>query len=130
MTEGAVSASEVLAGDVIDLLRRALGEWGGPACCSDQLAVGMGFSGVHDLLGQTRRLRSALADDVPLRAADWARTLLASEIVFASDLAGSGVEWQTTTGRSDEATIRTLRSIQRKLAKVVRPYYGRSPEPV
>ena len=125
-----MSASEVLARDEIDLLRRALGEWGGPARCSDQLAVGMGFSGVHDLLGQTRRLRSALADDVPLSAADWARTLLASEIVFASDLAGSGVEWQTTTGRSDEATMRTLRSIQRKLAKVVRPYYGRSPEPV
>lgn len=126
-----MSASEVLAGDEIDLLRRALGEWGGPAHCSDQLAVGMGFSGVQGLLDQTRRLRSALADDVPLSAADWARTLLASEIVFASDLAGSGVEWQTTTGRSDEATIKTLRSIQRKLAKVVRPYYGgRTPEPV
>ena len=130
MTEGAVSASEVLAADEIDLLRRSLGEWGGPAHCSDQLAVGMGFSGVQGLLGHCRRLRAALTDDAPLAAADWARILLASEIVFVSDLAGSGVEWQTTTGRSDEATIRTLRSIQRKLAKVVRGYYGRSPEPV
>ena len=75
-------------------------------------------------------MSAALTDDARLSAADWARTLLASEIVFVSDLAGSGVEWQTTTGRSDEATIRTLRSIQRKLAKVVRAYYGRSPEPV
>lgn len=129
MTEGAVSASAMLAEDEIDLLCRSLREWGGPARCSDQLAVGMGFSSARDLFGQCRRLSAALTDDVPLSAADWTRALLASEIVFVSDLAGSGVEWQTTTGRSDEATIRTLRSIQRKLAKVVRDYYGRSPEP-
>ncbi len=90
----------------------------------------MGFSGAQVLLGRCRRLSAALTDDARLSAADWARTLLVSEIVFVSDLAVSGVEWQTTTGRGDEATIRTLRSIQRKLAKVVRAYYGRSPEPV
>jgi hypothetical protein len=130
VTEGAVSASAVLAENETKLLCRSLLEWGGPAHCSDQLAVGMGFLNVQDMLDQCRRLRTALKDDAPLDAADWARTLLASEIVFVSDLAGSGVEWRITTGLDDEATIRTLRSIQRKLAKVIRPYYGRSPEPV
>ena len=56
-----------------------------------------------------------------------ASELLATEIVFVSDLAGSGVEWQTTTGRDDETTIRTLRVIQRKLARTVSPYYGKRP---
>ncbi|MEV0910820.1 hypothetical protein [Streptomyces hokutonensis] len=122
-----VRASELLAEHEVELLRRALLEWSGPAHCSDQLAVGMGFSDKRDLLDQCRRLRSALSEDTPLGAADWARTLLATEIVFVSDLAGSGVEWQTTTGRDDETTIRTLRVIQRKLARTVSPYYGKRP---
>ncbi|MFK0016321.1 hypothetical protein [Streptomyces sp. NPDC091027] len=127
MSEREVAASELLAADEIGLLRRALLEWSGPARCSDALAVGMGFAGVQDLFDQCSRLRSALNDDVPLPPVDWARTLLAVEIVFVSDLAGSGVEWPTTTGLSDESTIRALRSIQRKLARTVRPYYGKSP---
>ncbi|QDQ16543.1 hypothetical protein FH965_25005 [Streptomyces spectabilis] len=111
----------------VKLLRRALLEWGGPARCSHQLAVGMGFAGVQDLYDQCERLRSALSSDTPLSSADWARTLLAAEIVFVSDLSGSGFEWSTTTGISDELAIRTLRSIQRKLAKTVSPYYGKTP---
>lgn len=127
MSVNGVRASEVLSDDETALLRRALAEWWGPARCSDQLAVGMGFAGREDLFLQCGRLRDGLKGDVPLSAADWARTLLASEIVFASDLAGSGVEWQTTTGLDDAETIKVFRSIQRKLAKVVSPYYGRSP---
>jgi hypothetical protein len=61
---------------------------------------------------------------MPLTQVDWARVLLATEIVFVSDLMGSGVEWPTTTGLSDESTIRT---IQRNLGRTIRPYYGRSP---
>ncbi|MCX4985723.1 hypothetical protein [Streptomyces sp. NBC_00572] len=122
-----IAASELLAADEIALLRRALLEWGGPARCSDPMAVAMGFADSQDLLDQCGRLRSALHDDLPLAPVDWARTLLAVEIVFVSDLAGSGVEWQTTAGHSDESTIRSLRSIQRKLSRTVSPYYGRCP---
>ncbi|WP_405612954.1 hypothetical protein OG292_12535 [Streptomyces sp. NBC_01511] len=122
-----VAASALLAEDETALLRRALLEWGGPARCGDQLAVGMGFESARDLFGQCPRLRRALADDVPLAPVDWARILLAVEIVFISDLAGTGYEWSTTTGLSDETTIQTLRSIQRKLGRTVRPYYGRTP---
>jgi hypothetical protein len=122
-----VSASELLSGGEISLLRRALLEWGGPARCSDRLAIGMGFASSQNLLEECRRLRDALRDSTPLAPADWARTLLAVEIVFVSDLAGSGVEWQTTTGLGDEMTILMLRSIQRKLARVVAAYYGKTP---
>ncbi|TDC71863.1 hypothetical protein [Streptomyces hainanensis] len=123
-----VKASEVLINQEVELLRRSLLEWGGPARCSDQLAFGMGFVDARDLVERCRRLRAALGDDVPLTAADWARILLTAEIVFVSDLAGSGGEWSTTTGLADEATIRTLRSIQRKLTRTVAPYYGRRPD--
>ncbi|MEV0781364.1 hypothetical protein ACIBLA_02190 [Streptomyces sp. NPDC050433] len=127
MSGSEVAASALLAEDEIALLRRALLEWGGPARCGDQLAVGMGFESERDLLDQCPRLRRALADDVPLAPVDWARILLAVEIVFVSDLVGTGFEWSTTTGRSDEATIKSLRSIQRKLGRTVRPYYGGTP---
>lgn len=42
------------------------------------------------------------------------------EIVFASDVFGSGIDWSTTVGRTDEETIRILRSLQRKIARSVR----------
>ncbi|MFD4538050.1 hypothetical protein ACFWNL_37130 [Kitasatospora sp. NPDC058397] len=121
------AARSLLDQGEIELLERALLEWGGPAWCSDRLAAGMGFENVQDLLDQCRRLRAALKDDSPIAPADWARILLAVEIVFVSDLMGTGVEWSTTTGLSDESTIRALRSIQRKLASTVRPYYGKTP---
>lgn len=129
MPEHRVRASELLTEHEVELLRRSLLEWGGPTRCSDPLAVGMGFADAQDLLDQCRVLNLALGEDAPLRAVDWARMLLATEIVFVSDLAGSGVEWSMTTGFTDEATIRTLRSIQRKLAGTVRPATGPGSSP-
>ena len=49
-----------------------------------------------------------------MTAKDWQRLLLATEVVFASDLIGSGHDWPITTGFADERTIHLLRSIQRK----------------
>jgi hypothetical protein len=46
---------------------------------------------------------------------DWRRTLLATEIVFISDVVGAGTDWEVTTGLSDEETIKVLRAIQRKV---------------
>jgi hypothetical protein len=119
--------SDVLDMSEIDLLRRALLEWGGPARCSDELAIGMGFDGVGDLVDQARRFRGNLDNDIPVSPADWARILMTTEVVFVSDLVGSGVEWSTTSGFSDEWTIATLRVVQRKLSKVVSPFYGKRP---
>lgn len=127
MYENSASASDLLTIEEINWLRRALLEWGGPARCSDELAVGIGFKSAQDLLDQCRRLRAELADSKPIESIDWARVLLAAEIAFASDLLGSGCDWSTTTGFSDEVSIRTLRTIQRKLAKVVGPYFGKRP---
>ncbi|MFJ1561899.1 hypothetical protein [Streptomyces mirabilis] len=70
MSERGVAASELLADEEIELLRRSLLEWGGPAWCSDQLAVGMGFAGMEDLFHQCRRLRGSLKDDLQLVPVD------------------------------------------------------------
>ena len=43
------------------------------------------------------------------------RSLLMTEVVFASDVVGSGMEWTITTGLTDQETIATLRGLQRKL---------------
>ena len=129
MTEVAVKPSEILNDDESVLLRRALGEWNGPARCSDEMAFAMGFADVPDLLRETDRLNEAIKADRPITPADWARILLSTEVVFVSDLVGSGYEWSTTTGWSDEGTIRLLRGLQRQLRKVSRPYYGKRPAP-
>jgi hypothetical protein len=127
MMETSVVPSALLAPNEIRLLWRALGEWSGPARCSDELAFGMGFESAADLLAKCDAFSSALLSDTPVTPPDWARILLAVEIVFVSDLSGSGVEWPTTTGLTDAETIGVLRLIQRKLARTVRAYYGKRP---
>lgn len=128
MTDDRLDApSTLLEPDEIGLLVRGLLEWGGPAHANDDLARAMGFAGAEDFERRRGSLRSALQDDSPITSADWARILLATEIVFASDLMGSGTEWRTTTGMTDEETITLLRAVQRKLGKVLRGRYFTTP---
>ncbi|MFI5589995.1 hypothetical protein ACIA5G_33445 [Amycolatopsis sp. NPDC051758] len=89
---------DVRPGDLLASEEIALLEWGGPARCSDELAVGMGFAGLDDLIDQCERLRAALRAGSPLAPVDWARVLVAAEIVFVSDLAGTGCEWRRRPG--------------------------------
>ena len=109
----------MLSPDLTDEERRllwsGLSEWGGPARCTDEMAVAMGFRNVQDLFDSGKRLRSAINSGEPLAASDWLRVLLATEIVFASNTIGSGRDWSITTGLSDEDSLLMLRSIQSKL---------------
>ena len=99
---------------------RGLAEWGGPASPTDELARAMGFRGSEDLWqGEGRDLREAVRQGEHLTREDWRRTLLATEIVFASDVVGAGMDWSITTGLSDEETIRVLRIIQRKISRAL-----------
>jgi hypothetical protein len=103
-----------------ELLRRGVVEWGGPARPTDQLARVMGFASVRALVDDGARLASALADEEPLSESDWARVLIATEIAFASNYYGSGVEWAITTGWRDGETVRHLRDVQRKIVGIAR----------
>ena len=113
---------EMLSPDLSDeerrLLRSGLSEWGGPARCTEEMAVAMGFCSVQDLFDSAKRLRSAILSGEPLAASDWLRVLLATEIVFASNTIGSGLGWSITTGMSDNESLTLLRSVQRKLGGV------------
>jgi hypothetical protein len=46
---------------------------------------------------------------------DWTRALVATELVWASDVFGSGLDAVSTWGYSDAEGVVLLRSIQRKL---------------
>ncbi|OXM49486.1 hypothetical protein CFP75_19045 [Amycolatopsis alba DSM 44262] len=108
-----------LADDEREVLRRGLAEWGGPASCTEALAVAMGFRSVAGLLEDGGRLRAALAAGEPLSPQDWRRVVTATEIVFASDVFGSGLDWSITTGFSDEQTIKILRRLQRTISRTL-----------
>ena len=101
------------------VLNQGLVEWGGPAQCTDAMARATGFRDVADLFDQGGRIARDLAARRPLSRRDWTRALLATEVVFASDVLGSGTEWPDTTGLDDQETLQTLRSIQYKLAGVI-----------
>jgi hypothetical protein len=99
-----------------DLLVQGLSQWGGPASPTDELARAIGFQSTQDLWrGKGRELRDALRLGKPLTRQDWRRTLLATEIVFVSDVVGAGTDWPFTTGLSDQETITVLRTIQKKI---------------
>ena len=121
---GTARPSALLTPDEIALLSHALSEWGGPARPNDALARAMGFGDAAGLPAACDALDDELRRDAPLASEDWARILVSTEIVFASDLYGSGVDWPTTTGRSDADTIALLRSIQVKLDDVLEGQYG------
>jgi hypothetical protein len=103
-----------LTGEERYMLDRGLAEWGGPAHCTDAMAVAMGFADVRDLFAEKDRIRAELAAGRSLSRWDWSRTLLATEIVFASDMVGSGWDWQTTTGLDDVRSIQVLRGLPEK----------------
>lgn len=104
-----------LTDDERKLLRFGLMEWGGPTNATEELAVAMGFEGLADLYKQTKRIAEGIKAGQPLTRTDWTRALLATEIVFASNVVGSGHDWNITTGIPDGAALDLLRMIQRKV---------------
>lgn len=109
-----------LTDDERAVLACGLSEWGGPATPTDEIARLLGFTDVRALRREGGRIARALRSDEGLTAADWRRAVASTELVFASDLVGSGVDWSATTGFDDAETIRLLRSIQCKLVSIVR----------
>ncbi len=98
-----------------EILARGLIDWGGPASPTDEIARLLGFTDMEALFGEGRRIADDLQSGQALTPSDWRRALFATELVFASDLVGSGIDWSGTSGFSDERTIRLLRSIQVKV---------------
>jgi hypothetical protein len=108
-----------LTEDERELLMRGLLEWGGPATPTKAIANLLGFADVRSLYNEGGLIARRIRAGDPLTPVDWRRALLATEIVFASDLVGSGLDWTITTGIPDEEAVRLLRSVQRKLLSAV-----------
>lgn len=118
------SASEPVHFELSDqestLLWQGLGHWGGPADLTDAMAVAIGFASTADFFDEEERSSAALKEKAALPPADWRRILLATEIVFASDIVGAGYEWQAVTGWDDEATLRILRRLPQRFPASLR----------
>jgi hypothetical protein len=126
MSDGYRSPSDLsLSADETRLLLAALLQWCGPANCSEEFAVAMGFRNATLLSTTCWKIRYAIERDEPLQPMDWARAILATEVGFASDLMGCGVDWGTLTGLRDHSAVETLRSVQRKLASITMPLRGK-----
>jgi hypothetical protein len=107
-----------LTEDERDFMATALGEWGGSASYAP-LPVGLvGVDSWTAFDALTEHLREAIKNAKPLPAIDWARALFLSELSFASDIVGAGVEFSTVSRFTDEEAIALLRSLQRKIIVV------------
>jgi hypothetical protein len=98
----------VLDDQELQFLRAAMLEWGGPANATDELAVALGFASVETMSGETWALWKRIEAGEVLSNRDWRRVLLAAEIVFASDVVGSGLDWPVTSGISDAESVAIL----------------------
>jgi hypothetical protein len=113
--EGVVSVD--LTDDERSVLRQGLLQWGGPAQCSEEMAVAMGFRSCADLWSEGLRIRDELERGDALSRLDWTRALLATEIVFASYVMGAAWDWSIVTGMDDADTLQVLRGLQPKLGR-------------
>lgn len=98
-------------------LRAAMLEWGGPANPTDTLAVALGFGSATSMSRETWALWKRIDSGEQLSAGDWRRVLLAAEVVFSSDVVGSGLDWPISSGFPDADSIAILRGLQRKLPR-------------
>lgn len=114
-----------LTNEELRVLVAGVNEWLGPAYCTIEMVVAMGYQSYEDLDATAERLTDTLPTLV-LSPEDWVRALVATEVAFASSGHGSGPDWSVSTGYSDEFTVRVLRQLQQKLAPLTRRVIGHS----
>jgi hypothetical protein len=105
-----------------ELLWQGLHQWGGPALPTSAVARAMGFVDVEALHLEGQRIGELLRADAPMSVQDWARALVATEIVFSSSYYGAAGDWEALTRWSDEQTLEMLRTIQRALGGLRAPW--------
>ncbi|MCV7077982.1 hypothetical protein [Mycobacterium szulgai] len=114
MTESDLVAIDLTEDERL-LMLHGLNEYWGSAARADTLMaplVGLSTTGEFDAL--IGRLKDAIGGRVPLSNLDWARALFLTEISWASDVVGSGLDFATNI--RDERAAPLLRSIQRKVS--------------
>jgi hypothetical protein len=77
------------------------------------LAYALGYADRAMLHREMPRISDEIALRLPLNRRDWARALVALEVVWSSYYWGAAHDWQITTSSADERTLRALRELQR-----------------
>jgi hypothetical protein len=134
------SSSELVAVDLTDrereFIQQALQQWGWSASDAPFPFQVLGLSSWEEFGKLTVRLQHAIANSERLTNLDWARVLFLTEITWASDLVGAGLDFATVTGFSDAEATTLLRGLQhrRKIggshrARLLFPHGGRTRTP-
>jgi len=131
------SSSELVAVDLTErereFIQQALEQWALSAADAPFPFQVLGLATWEEFGELTLRLERAVTDSAPLSDLDWARVLFLTEITWASDLVGAGLDFATVTGFSDTEAVSLLRGLQRRRkiggynrAKLLFPNGGRS----
>lgn len=115
MSKSAKVVSIDLTDEERHMLYYGLIDWGGPSECTESLAVAMGFSGLDDLDREGPRIAAVILAREALPVRDWSRALFSTEVIYASEVVGTGSEWGVVQGGTDAHWIDVLRSLQRKV---------------
>jgi hypothetical protein len=114
MTEPELVAID-LTDDERTLTVQGLNEFSGSAHRAAPLvAPFVGLSTKEEFCRLTRRLLDTIDDKAPLSDLDWARAVFLTEISWASDVIGFGIDFASSV--RDEKAARLMRSIQRKVS--------------
>ena len=105
-----------LTDDERDFVEQTLKQWSLSAASTPFPFQVLGLSTWDEFGGLTYRLERAAVDGAALTDLDWARLLFLTEITFASDLIGAGVEHTLMTRFSDAEALSLLRGLQRKIS--------------
>ncbi len=97
------------------MLNYGLVDWGGPSHCTDAFATAMGFTGLHGIESEAATIAAAIRAGEPLSVRDWTRALISTEVIFASEVVGTGGGWTSIQGGSDEHWVGVLRRLQHKV---------------
>jgi hypothetical protein len=130
-------SSELVAADLTErereFIQQALEQWALSAADAPFPFQVLGLSTWEEFGDLTLRLRRAVTNGEPLEDLDWARVLFLTEITWASDLVGAGLDFATVTGFADTEAVSLLRGLQRRRkigghtrAKLLFPNGGRT----
>jgi hypothetical protein len=116
--DGLMSDDALVAIDLTDderqFMATALAEWGGPARGQTLLLGVFGLSTADELIDMAWGLGRSIERADRLSDLDWARALLLTEISWASDLLGAGLNVNTRS--YDLVAVGLLRSVQYKVS--------------
>jgi hypothetical protein len=87
----------------------------GPAHVTDALAVFVGFADANDMVRRCYDMAGRVRSDGRIEDLDLQLGQLACEILYSSDIYGSGLDWVAVTGLDDADAIGLLRRIQVKM---------------